>query len=115
MVWDLRCSVSGGGIEFMRVWMEKVLRLPELDFNDNKGVKPVAIQKFIGAGQLPPLVTPMVIYKCFSGHQRLIAHFALIVHHTDAESEVAYDLIQPLVVLIKPWMNRGKKVGQWWT
>ena len=58
----------------MRVWMEKVygippeqvigssvktkfewvdgkpvlMRLPELDFNDDKGGKPVAIQKFIG-------------------------------------------------------------------
>ena len=66
--------VSGGGIEFMRPWVEKVygippeqvvgssikvkyehrdgkpvlVRQPELDFNDDKAGKPVAIHRFIG-------------------------------------------------------------------
>jgi hypothetical protein len=66
--------VSGGGIEFMRVIAEQlygippsqvigssgklryevrdgapvIVRLPELDFVDDKEVKPAAIQKFIG-------------------------------------------------------------------
>ncbi len=66
--------VSGGGIEFMRVIAERlygippeqiigssgktryelrdgvptIVRLPELDFFDDKEGKPVAIQKFIG-------------------------------------------------------------------
>ena len=110
--------VSGGGIEFMRVWMEKVYgippeqvigssiktkfelvdgkpvlrRLPELDFNDDKGGKPVAIQKFIGR-------RPIAAFGNSDGDLQMLQwtsatnrpHFALIVHHTDAEREVAYD------------------------
>jgi hypothetical protein len=110
--------VSGGGIEFMRVWMEKVygippeqivgssiknkfewvdgkpvlMRLPELDFNDDKGGKPVAIQKFIGR-------RPIAAFGNSDGDLQMLQwisatnrpHFALIVHHTDAEREVAYD------------------------
>ncbi len=66
--------VSGGGVEFMRVWTERVygippeqvigstiktryelrndrpviMRLPEIDFVDDQAGKPVAIEKFIG-------------------------------------------------------------------
>jgi hypothetical protein len=66
--------VSGGGVEFMRPWTERVYgippeqvvgssirtkyelrdgrpviaRLPEIDFIDDKAGKPVGIQKFIG-------------------------------------------------------------------
>src|SRR6201999_4018009 len=66
--------VSGGGVDFMRPWTEKVygippeqvigstiktkyeerggkpvlVRLPEVDFIDDKAGKPVAINKFIG-------------------------------------------------------------------
>lgn len=110
--------VSGGGVEFMRVWMEKVygippeqiigssiktkfewidgkpvlMRLPELDFNDDKGGKPVAIQKFIGR-------RPIAAFGNSDGDLQMLQwtsatnypHFALIVHHTDAEREVAYD------------------------
>jgi hypothetical protein len=110
--------VSGGGIEFMRVWMEKVygippeqiigssiktkfefvvgkpvlMRLPELDFNDDKGGKPVSIQKFIGR-------RPIAAFGNSDGDLQMLQwtsvtnrpHFALIVHHTDAEREVAYD------------------------
>ncbi|MEY3786398.1 MAG: hypothetical protein RLZ75_603 [Pseudomonadota bacterium] len=110
--------VSGGGIEFMRVWMEKaygippeqiigssvktkfefvegkpvLMRLPELDFNDDKGGKPVAIQKFIGR-------RPIAAFGNSDGDLQMLQwisatnrpHFGLIVHHTDAEREVAYD------------------------
>ena len=110
--------VSGGGIEFMRVWMEKaygippeqiigssvktkfefvegkpvLMRLPELDFNDDKDGKPVAIQKFIGR-------RPIAAFGNSDGDLQMLQwtsatnrpHFALIVHHTDAEREVAYD------------------------
>ena len=69
--------VSGGGIEFMRAWTEKVygippeqvvgssiktkfemrdgkpvlMRLPEIDFVDDKAGKPVGINKHIGRGR----------------------------------------------------------------
>jgi phosphoserine phosphatase len=110
--------VSGGGIEFMRVWMEKIygippeqvigssvktkfefvdgkpvlMRLPELDFNDDKVGKPVAIQKFIGR-------RPIAAFGNSDGDLQMLQwtsatnspHFGLIVHHTDAEREVAYD------------------------
>jgi phosphoserine phosphatase len=110
--------VSGGGVEFMRVWMEKVYgippeqvigssvktkfelvdgkpvlkRLPELDFNDDKAGKPVAIQKFIGR-------RPIAAFGNSDGDLQMLQwtsatnrpHFVLIVHHTDAEREVAYD------------------------
>ena len=110
--------VSGGGIEFMRVWMEEVygippeqvigssiktkfelvdgkpvlLRLPELDFNDDKGGKPVAIQKLIGRKPIAAFGNSdgdLQMLQWTSSNQR--PHFALIVHHTDAEREVAYD------------------------
>ncbi|MFO0798500.1 MAG: HAD family hydrolase [Gemmataceae bacterium] len=110
--------VSGGGVEFMRVWAERVygippeqvigstivteyqerdgvptlVRLPRLDFNDDKAGKPVAINKFIGRRQV----------MCFGnsdGDYEMLRYttagpgprFGLIVHHTDAEREYAYD------------------------
>ena len=110
--------VSGGGIEFMRPWMEKVygippeqvigssiktkyewrdgkpvlVRLPELDFNDDKAGKPVAINKFIGR-------RPIMAFGNSDGDFEMIewtttakgARFGLIVHHTDGEREYAYD------------------------
>ncbi len=110
--------VSGGGIEFMRPWMEKVygippeqvigssikvkyelrdgkpvlLRLPELDFNDDKAGKPVAIHKFIGR-------RPVMAFGNSDGDFEMLEwttagtgpRFGLMVHHTDAEREYAYD------------------------
>ncbi len=87
--------VSGGGIEFMRVIAEQlygippeqvigssgklsyelrngvpvIVRLPELDFFDDKEGKPAAIQKFIGRGRSPPSATPMATCKCCNGPQ----------------------------------------------
>jgi haloacid dehalogenase-like hydrolase len=110
--------VSGGGIEFMRQFAEKaygippdqvigssiktkyelkggkpvLVRLPELDFIDDKAGKPEAIQKFIGR-------RPIMAFRNSDGDFEMLewttagngARFGLIVHHTDAEREYAYD------------------------
>ena len=110
--------VSGGGIEFMRPWMEKVygippeqvvgssiktkfemrdgkpvlVRLPELDFVDDGAGKPVGIQMHIGR-------RPIAAFGNSDGDLQMLqwtaagpgARFCLYVHHTDAEREWAYD------------------------
>jgi hypothetical protein len=115
--------VSGGGIEFMRPWTEEVygippqqvlgssiktrfemrkdgpvlLRLPELDFIDDKEGKPVGIQKFIGR-------RPIAAFGNSDGDLQMLQwttggagrRLGLIVHHTDAEREVAYDRESPI-------------------
>ena len=109
---------SGGGIEFMRPWAEKVygippeqvvgssiktrfelrdgtpvlVRLPEINFIDDKAGKPVGIQMHIGR-------RPIAAFGNSDGDLQMIqwttagpgARFGLIVHHTDAEREYAYD------------------------
>jgi phosphoserine phosphatase len=110
--------VSGGGLEFMRPWTEKVygippeqvigstivtrfeirdrrpvlIRLPEIEFVDDKENKPVAIDKIIG--RRPILAAgnsdgdlAMLQYTAAGPGPR----FCLYVHHTDAEREWAYD------------------------
>jgi len=110
--------VSGGGIEFMRPWMEKVygippeqvvgssiktkfqmrdgrpelFRLPEVNFNDDKAGKPVGINEYIGRRPIAAFGNSdgdleMLQWTTMSG----AARFGLIVHHTDAEREYAYD------------------------
>jgi hypothetical protein len=110
--------VSGGGIEFMRPWAEKVygippeqvvgssiktrfqmqgdvpvlFRLPELNFIDDKAGKPVGIDQHIGR-------RPIAAFGNSDGDLEMLqwttagsgARFGLIVHHTDAEREFAYD------------------------
>ncbi len=110
--------VSGGGIEFMRPWTEKVygippeqvigssgktklemrdgkpvlVKLPEINFIDDKAGKPVGIQQHIGR-------RPIMAFGNSDGDFQMLewttagkgARFALIVHHTDAEREWAYD------------------------
>jgi phosphoglycolate phosphatase-like HAD superfamily hydrolase len=110
--------VSGGGIEFMRAFAEEVygvppeqvigssiklkyelrngdpvlVRLAELDFNDDKAGKPVAIHKFIGR-------RPVLAFGNSDGDYEMLRwttagkgpRLGLIVHHTDAEREYAYD------------------------
>ena len=110
--------VSGGGIEFMREWAERVygippeqvvgssikttfelrdgkpvlVRLPELNFNDDKGGKPVGILQHIGRWPVMAFGNSdgdlqMLQYTCGGSGAR----FCLYVHHTDAEREYAYD------------------------
>lgn len=110
--------VSGGGIDFMRPWAYEVygipahqvvgssgkvkyeivegkgelLKLPELNFIDDKEGKPVGIQQHIGKR---PVFTggnsdgdyAMLQYTSTGSGPR----FGLIVHHTDSVREVAYD------------------------
>jgi phosphoglycolate phosphatase-like HAD superfamily hydrolase len=110
--------VSGGGIEFMRPWTEKVygippeqvvgssiktkfelrsgkpaiVRLPELNFIDDKAGKPVGINQYIGR-------RPIAAFGNSDGDLQMLqwttagqgARFGLIVHHTDADREWAYD------------------------
>jgi len=109
--------VSGGGIEFMRPWVESVygippeqvvgssietkferrdggpvlVRLPKVDFIDDKEGKPVGINKFIGR-------RPIAAFGNSDGDLEMLqwttagegARFGLLVHHTDAEREWAY-------------------------
>jgi phosphoglycolate phosphatase-like HAD superfamily hydrolase len=110
--------VSGGGIDFMRVFAERVygippeqvvgssgkldfelrdgkpilMKLPELNFNDDKAGKPVQIQMHIGR-------RPIAAFGNSDGDLQMLewakggdgVRLALIVHHTDAEREWAYD------------------------
>jgi len=110
--------VSGGGIEFMRPWTERVygippeqvvgssiktkfemrrdrpilFRLPELNFNDDKAGKPVAINEHIGRRPIAAFGNSdgdlqMLQWTTMAGGVR----FGLIVHHTDADREYAYE------------------------
>jgi phosphoglycolate phosphatase-like HAD superfamily hydrolase len=110
--------VSGGGIEFMRPWTERVygippeqvvgssiktkyevhngkpvlVRLPELNFIDDKGGKPVGIQQHIGRRPLMAVGNSdgdFEMLEWTSAGDR--ARLALIVHHTDGAREFAYD------------------------
>lgn len=110
--------VSGGGIEFMRPWSQRVygippeqfigssikvkfelrdgtptlVRLPELDFIDDKAGKPVGIHKFIGR-------RPIAAFGHSDGDLQMIqwttsgsgVRFGVYLHHTDAQREFAYD------------------------
>ena len=110
--------VSGGGIEFMRPWVEEVYgiprdqvvgssiktefilvdgepeirRLAELDFIDDKEGKPIGIHKFIGR-------KPVFCSGNSDGDLQMMQYtdsgkgsrFMLYLHHTDAEREWAYD------------------------
>jgi len=110
--------VSGGGIEFMRPWSEKVygippeqvigssiktkfemrdgkpvlVRLPEVNFIDDGPGKPVGIQMHIGR-------RPLAAFGNSDGDLPMLQwtaagagpRFCLYVRHTDAEREWAYD------------------------
>ncbi|MEK1872678.1 MAG: HAD family hydrolase [Rhizobium altiplani] len=110
--------VSGGGVEFMRPMTEKAYgippeqvvgstittqyalvgdipvlnRLPKVDFVDDGPGKPVGINKFIGRRPILAAGNSDGDYEmlCWvmAGHG---PHFAMIIHHTDADREYAYD------------------------
>ena len=109
--------VSGGGIEFMRAWGERVygvppeqvigssvktkfemrngqpvlVRLPELNFNDDKAGKPVGINQHIGR-------RPIMAFGNSVGDREMLEYtqggsgprFELLVLHDDAAREYAY-------------------------
>lgn len=131
--------VSGGGIEFMRPWTQRVYgippeqvigssiktkfevrdgkpvlaRLPEIDFIDDKAGKPVGIQKFIGR-------RPIMAFGNSDGDFEMLEwitsgpgpRFGLIVHHTDEDREYAYDR-QSVVGRLVRGLDEGPKRG--WT
>ena len=110
--------VSGGGVEFMRAFAERtygvppeqvlgsqgklkyevrngkpvLVKLPEVQFVDDKEGKPIAIQKFIGR-------RPVMAFGNSDGDLQMLQwtvagsgpRFALLVHHDDAQREWAYD------------------------
>ena len=110
--------VSGGGVDFMRPWVENaygippdqvvgssgkvkydtltgkpvLIKLPELNFNDDKEGKPVDIHQYIGkrpiftAGNSDGDYAMLQWTSTGSGPR-----FGMIVHHTDEQREWAYD------------------------
>jgi len=110
--------VSGGGLDFMRPWVEEVYniprdqvvgssiktefvfedgipvlkKLPEIDFIDDKEEKPVGIHKFIGR-------RPIFCSGNSDGDLAMMQwtaagqgpRFMLYLHHTDPDREWAYD------------------------
>jgi phosphoglycolate phosphatase-like HAD superfamily hydrolase len=111
--------VSGGGIDFMRPWTEKIygippeqvvgssgvtkfaigpdgkpvlMKLPRIEFVDDGPGKPVGINRFIGR-------RPVFAFGNSDGDQQMLewtaagagARLMGLVHHTDAEREYAYD------------------------
>ena len=131
--------VSGGGIEFMRPWTEKVygippeqvigssiktkfemrdgkpvlVRLPEINFIDDKAGKPVAINQHIGR-------RPILAFGNSDGDLQMLqwtaagggARFMGLVHHTDAAREWAYDRTSSIGRLDKA-LDEAKAKG--WT
>ncbi len=110
--------VSGGGIEFVRAWSQEVygippeqvigssiktkyevrngvptlVRLPEINFIDDKAGKPVGINQHIGR-------RPIAAFGNSDGDFQMLEwvtagpgpRLGLFVHHDDAEREFAYD------------------------
>ncbi|WP_244644032.1 HAD family hydrolase [Alsobacter metallidurans] len=110
--------VSGGGVEFMRPWTERVygvppgqvigssiktrfemrdgrpelFRLPEIDFIDDGPGKPVGINAHIGQRPVAAFGNSdgdlqMLQWTTLAGRRSL----GVLIHHTDAAREFAYD------------------------
>jgi hypothetical protein len=122
--------VSGGGVEFMRPWTERVygippeqvigsagklelqarggrpvlLKLPEVEVVDDKEGKPVAIQSRVGR-------QPIAAFGNSDGDLQMLqwvtrdgaTRLALLVHHDDARREFAYDRADEMQKLDKAW------------
>jgi hypothetical protein len=120
--------VSGGGIDFMRVWAEKaygippyqvigssikskyevvngipvITKLPEINFVDDKEGKPVGIYQHIGK-------RPVFAAGNSDGDYEMLEYttlgegpsFGMIVHHTDSIREFSYDRDSPIGHLSK--------------
>ena len=76
----------------MRDGKPALVKQARIEFIDDGPGKPVGINRFIGR-------RPVIAFGNSDGDQQMLewtvagdgARFALIVHHTDAEREVAYD------------------------
>jgi hypothetical protein len=132
--------VSGGGIEFMRPWTEKVygippeqvvgssiktkyemrggkpvlVRLPKIDFIDDKTGKPVGINSHIGR-------CPVAAFGNSDGDQQMLewtqagggARLMMLVHHDDAGREWVYGAKSKIGTFSDALMSEAKKNG--WT
>jgi hypothetical protein len=132
--------VSGGGIEFMRPWTEPVygippeqvvgssiktkyemrkdgpvlVRLPEINFIDDKTGKPVGINSHIGR-------RPIAAFGNSDGDQQMLewtqagkgARLMMLVHHDDAKREWAYGPKSKIGTFSDSLMAEAKKDG--WT
>jgi phosphoserine phosphatase len=132
--------VSGGGIEFMRPWTEKVygippeqvvgssiktklevrdgkpalVRLPEINFIDDKAGKPVGINQHIGR-------RPIAAFGNSDGDRQMLewtqagsgVRLMLLVHHDDAKREWAYGPKSHVGTFSDDLMAEAKKSG--WT
>jgi len=128
--------VSGGGIEFMRPWTEKVygippeqvvgssvkmkyemrdgkpvlMRLPEVNFIDDKTGKPVGINEHIGR-------RPVAAFGNSDGDQQMLewtqagsgARLMMLVHHDDAVREFAYGAESKIGTFSDALMTEAKK------
>ena len=129
--------VSGGGVEFLRPWMEKVygippeqvigssgvvkfqigadgkpvlMKLAKIEFVDDGPGKPVGINRFIGR-------RPIFAFGNSDGDLQMLqwtaagdrARFTGLVHHTDAEREYAYDRQSKVGKLDKALDEAGAK------
>jgi phosphoserine phosphatase len=115
--------VSGGGVEFMRPWAERVygippeqvigssiktrfemregrpvlMRLPEVEFVDDKEGKPQSIHRVIGR-------RPIAAFGNSDGDLQMLqwtaagpgARLMVLIHHTDDQREWAYDRQSPI-------------------
>ena len=131
--------VSGGGVEFMRPWAERVygippeqvvgssgklklevrngtpvlIKLPEIDLINDKEGKPVGIQRQIGR-------RPIAAFGNSDGDLQMLqwatagpgARFALFVHHDDEKREFAYDRADKLQQFNVGW---DEAVAKGWT
>ncbi len=131
--------VSGGGIDFVRVFSESVygippervigssikskyevrdgepvvIKIPELDLIDDKAGKPVGIHRYIGQ-------RPIFAAGNSDGDFEMLQYvtsgdgprFGMIVHHDDAEREYAYDRKSAIGGLVRG-LDEGPGLG--WT
>jgi phosphoglycolate phosphatase-like HAD superfamily hydrolase len=130
--------VSGGGIEFMRPWTERVygippeqvvgssiktkykwrdgkpvlVRLPEINFIDDKAGKPVGINSHIGR-------RPIAAFGNSDGDREMLewtqaggdARLMMLVHHDDAGREWAYGAKSKIGTFSDALMAEAKKQG----
>jgi hypothetical protein len=128
--------VSGGGIEFMRPWTEKVygvppeqvvgssvktkyemrdgkpvlMRLPEMNFINDKTGKPIGINEHIGR-------RPIAAFGNSDGDQQMLewtqagdgARLMMLVHHDDAMREFAYGAESKIGTFSDALMTEAKK------
>ena len=98
----------------MRDGRPVLFRLPEINFIDDKVGKPLGINQHIGRRPLAAFGNSdgdleMLQYTTLSGGPR----FGLLVHHTDAEREYAYDRKSHLESSTRRSTLRRSTSGPW--